>query len=176
MSDLITRLDQLEDAFANAFREFGDGDGLQLCVIPYTGPVPEAGEAVALGDIFLPRHFLPGAEWIEPWGVGGFLDPAGVQTCVLHVFAGRAAAPQPAARAFVWLAHEAGALYHRLPPGLAPGGPTTSTRTCWANVLYMHLKGTRFVVEGEGHSRIVSLFAASLQTLRLLHWGERPRP
>jgi hypothetical protein len=167
MADLSTHLNQLEILFTNALAQFGDGGDMSLGVFPLDLPEPLAGPLIVEG-VSLPHDWLHGASWTGFFGTTTVPDGSGQSHTLLFVFGAITPFERGAGSAFQRLASAAGAACYRLPDGLAASGRTNASEMTWANTLYAYLKGTEYVVEGEGWSRIRCLFEASVRVLRLI--------
>lgn len=171
MPDLITDLDALEGRFAEALTRYGDGNDFSIALFA-SNPATAPTSACNLKNVHIPHEYLPRSNWITFWGAGTITDHAGDSHAYLVVTAGADRRSSAAREAFVALARAAGALCYRMPPTMAATGTGSDPGLTWLSTLYAYLKGTEFVIEGPGFSRIVCLFAASLRMLALLARGD----
>lgn len=173
-------LEQLVHQFTDAHARYGDGRNLLIGIIPFAptaGLGPITYELADPPACFPPTHLPKG--WYGPVGHGTIADNAGHLHPVLTLIGGAGVAPPEGALMFVGLARRAGALCYSLPDGLAlAGGDSNLPELTWYHTLYAYLKGTDFVFEGPGYSRMHNLFAASVTVLRRIRdWCEgRPGP
>ncbi|MBN9523573.1 hypothetical protein J0H58_34525 [bacterium] len=170
MPDLQSDIASLEGWFADAFGEYGDGDGLSLYLFAYDGVVPAPPSCVE--DLYIPPDYFRGMTWVwDEVAAGTVTDPLGQEHSYLLRTAGAGGRSRAAHETFLRLAGQAGALYHRLDAGAAPPSVGNTPWLVWARAVYTYLKGQGFVVEGPGFSRVRSLFAASTRTLALMTRG-----
>lgn len=169
MSDLLTSLDRLEVEFAEALEAHGDGGNLTFVLFPIDQAI-ETGP-VRINAVSIPRDYFPGTSWAEQFGFALWTDFAGQSHQVLSYVAGTSRSAEPL-QAFLRLARRAGALCFRLPRGRAQTGPGNAPELNWLGTLYSYLKGTSFVIEGPGCSRLRSVFSGSVEVLSLIHRGD----
>ncbi len=159
----------MQSQFTETFAVHGDGGNLAFAFLPIDGDAPDIGPMTVTGS--LPRHILPATTWANPFGTCLLTDHAGQSHRVFIFVAGTRSSAEPY-QAFGRLARRAGAACFRLPRGMAATGPGNAPEMNWLATVYSYLKGTAFVVEGAGFSRLQSVFAASVEVLSLIHRGD----
>jgi hypothetical protein len=136
-------------------------------------PTPEAQEPAPIGpDVVLSKAAMQHCSHTDFWGISGIRSEHGnkrQESRLLFLVWGGPQA-DAAANELDLLAAESGRLYQSLPPSLAPIHVTTSPRNLWATVLYGWLRGTAWILKGDGFEYVGQPFAASAELWRrLLH-------
>lgn len=174
MSDLVSNLNHFEADLARAHAAYGDG-GLAVGVFSLDD-APTPNGPLRLEGLRLPPDCFPYTTWRRSLGVVLLGDQNGDQHQLLYVLAGTDASRRGPLDAFSALSRRAGALLFRLQPGLGATGVGNAPELDWMNTLYSYLKGTQYVVEGAGYSRISSVFASSTVVLSLLRRAHAGQP